>query len=70
MADKDVIRFGKNVSPNRVTVEPRNDGSGKTDVYYNDKGSNQKGHTVQNDDGSIEFARTMQGTKLINKNPK
>jgi hypothetical protein len=65
---KDVIRFGNNVTPNRVTVETRSDG--KTDVFYGNKGSTDKGHTVQNSDGTLEYARTTKGTVLVNNNPK
>lgn len=66
--DNNTIRFGKNVTPNRVNIKTRDDG--KTDVFYGNKGSSDKGHTVQNDDGSIEYARTMRGSVLVNKNPK
>lgn len=69
MADSpEVIRFGKNVTPNRVTVTERPDGT--KDVFYGNKGESEKGHTVQNPDGSLEYARTRQGTVLVNNNPK
>jgi hypothetical protein len=68
MADDDVIRFGRNVTPNRVIVQTRDDG--KTDVFYSKKGDAAKGHTVQNEDGTLEYARTMGGNVLVNKNPK
>lgn len=67
MAD-DVIRFGKNVTPNRVTQKTRDDGT--KDTYYSNKGDKDHGHTVQKPDGSIEYARTRGGNVIINKDPK
>ena len=62
--DRQVFRFGSNVTPNRVVVESRNDG--KTNIFYSNNGDASHGHTVRAADGSIVFARTRGGNILKN----
>lgn len=57
--DKETTKFPDNWSPNRVTQSERSDG--KTDTFYSDKGDKTHGHTVQNSDGSLSYARTQDG---------
>lgn len=71
MSKKDEpIRFPDNWSPNRVTQKPKSDDSGKTDTFYSDKGDKTHGHTVVNPDGSVDYARTMDGTVLKDNSKK
>lgn len=55
-----------NVSPSEIKVYPRSDG--KTQIIYGDdrnesgKITGKHGHTVINQDGEIDYARTQNGT--------
>ena len=61
-ANRQVFRFGPNVTPNRVVTELRPDG--KTNVFYSNKGGCGHGHTVIGAAGLIVYARTRGGNVL------
>jgi hypothetical protein len=50
---------------------PRNDGSGKTDIYFNGAGDKTHGHVVQHESNGqtvYDYVRDVEGNVYIDRN--
>lgn len=62
---KERVDLPDNVNPNWVEQKTGQDGD--KDTFYGQRGNDNHGHTVQNPDGDIKYARTQGGEVRVDQ---